>query len=907
MEVFRLFGTIAINKAGAIADMQAVEGHAAGFGSKLTGMFAKMATLFVGIFAVKKVKQLLDDSLAEFKNFQQGMSEVFTLMPGLDDLVKEEMVENVKLLAEEMGILSSEVVPALYQAISAGVPQENVFEFLEVAGQAAIGGVTDLETAVDGLSSIVNAYGSEVISAGEAADIMFTTVRLGKTTMEELSASVSTITPVAAQLGINFSDIGVAIAEMTSQGMKTPEALTYMRQMLVEMAQEGTDVADAFNKITGKSLKEFIAEGNNLGDALALIATYADDADTSLLDMFGRVQGGQAALMLTRGEMVSFNEKMGEMETRAGSLGSAYTEMVGTLQFQFNQLASWWENTKIDIGAQMQEPLETFTKWLNENRETIAGHLSAIFGALINGFSWVIDHADGVQVALSLITGGLIAMAAVKVIAGLDATKLAIMGIAAAGVGIIKLAQAFHDWREEADKARRVNEQLKDSMDALDRRMEQSAEYAGMTEAALGGLRREAEALVVANRAMANSGYQVETQAVGTKDEFIALGYVIQDVKDGITDLGVETGLVDRSFTDLEAAMMLAFDAMREKSGSGLTTFRDQATSVLNTLSAIDPRLKSLIPLLNVDLPAASAASGRAANRLTIDMSNLVGQVEEGEASFTEFGSMLVSTMYDAFQGVANGLMEIRDQHSEHQDALQDIKDEELARIEELAEARDADLAETQSRLEQDLISKEEYNVESQRILDEYTAAVQAAKDETITALDEEEKAYEDTKKSILEILGDVLRGVLESLRNELLGKAAAALAEAIGLAFIPGAQALSAAKFAQSGALAVGAAGLAVLGFEEGAIFDKPTMLPSHKVAEAGVSEVYLPLSTENLAKIGAGIAASSETNTSVSMQGMFDGATIHVRDDSDIRKIARETFNLWSSRMRLDRGYAV
>ena len=63
--------------------------------------------------------------------------------------------------ADEVGRSSTDVVPALYQAISAGVPPDNVFAFLEVANQAAIGGVTDLETAVDGLTTSTNAFGAQ--------------------------------------------------------------------------------------------------------------------------------------------------------------------------------------------------------------------------------------------------------------------------------------------------------------------------------------------------------------------------------------------------------------------------------------------------------------------------------------------------------------------------------------------------------------------------------------------------------------------------------------------------------------------------------------------------------------------------------------------------------------------------
>ena len=92
-------------------------------------------------------------------------------------------------------MIPGEVLPALYQAISAGVPSDNVFDFLETANKAAVGGITDLSTSVDGITSVVNAYGSDVISAAEASDLMFTAVKEGKTDFGQLSDSLFQVIP----------------------------------------------------------------------------------------------------------------------------------------------------------------------------------------------------------------------------------------------------------------------------------------------------------------------------------------------------------------------------------------------------------------------------------------------------------------------------------------------------------------------------------------------------------------------------------------------------------------------------------------------------------------------------------------------------------------------------------------
>ena len=68
-------------------------------------------------------------SLKEFASFEKGMLEVFTLLPGISKKAMDKMSDQTLELAQKMGTLPEEVVPALYSALSAGVPPGNVFNF----------------------------------------------------------------------------------------------------------------------------------------------------------------------------------------------------------------------------------------------------------------------------------------------------------------------------------------------------------------------------------------------------------------------------------------------------------------------------------------------------------------------------------------------------------------------------------------------------------------------------------------------------------------------------------------------------------------------------------------------------------------------------------------------------------
>lgn len=283
-------------------------------------------------------------------NFENQMNEVFTLLPNMSKTAMDAMTQDVLDFSREMGTLPSETVPALYQAISAGVPKENVFDFLTVANKAAVGGVTALNTAVDGITSVVNAYGEDVIGAAEASDQMFTAVKLGKTTFEELSQSLFNVIPTASALGVGFGDVTAALATMTAQGTPTRVATTYLRQMMIDLSKEGTKTSDAFKEIAGVGFQEFIAQGGNVQGALKIMEQAAAENNVTLQDMFGSVEAGQAALALTGKGAEGFASNIEAMAGSVGATDKAFATMDDGASRSMAKLKAEFSATMIEIG-----------------------------------------------------------------------------------------------------------------------------------------------------------------------------------------------------------------------------------------------------------------------------------------------------------------------------------------------------------------------------------------------------------------------------------------------------------------------------------------------------------------------------------------------------------------------------
>lgn len=117
-------------------------------------------------------------------------SELTTALAKVSTLVDTNLVDMQKMrseliqLSNETGVSVVELTEGTYQAISASVDASKAIDFMRVSALGAKAGFTDMTTATDALTSIINAYGMEVERASNMMDLLITTQNLGKTTVD---------------------------------------------------------------------------------------------------------------------------------------------------------------------------------------------------------------------------------------------------------------------------------------------------------------------------------------------------------------------------------------------------------------------------------------------------------------------------------------------------------------------------------------------------------------------------------------------------------------------------------------------------------------------------------------------------------------------------------------------------
>ena len=329
---------------------------------KKTSMFGEIFKADLAVAAVKKVgKAIFDfgkDAITTTVGFQKNMNEVFTMLPNITQPEMAKLKNDILDLSDKFGVLPEKTVPALYQALSAGVPQNNVMTFLETAQKGAVAGVSDVSTAVDGLSSVVNAWGEKNITAAQASDLMFTAVKEGKTTFGEIAGSISKVGPLAASLGVQFSDVTAALASMTAKGTPTEVAMTQLKAAFSELSQGSSKVSKEFQKATGGSFKDFIAKGGDLQGALKILDERARKSGKGINELFGSVDAAQVALSLTGEGAKGFAEDLEAMKNSIGATDNAFNTMNQGIGPTWDKLTTRMTTRMIRLGDSMASTIE---------------------------------------------------------------------------------------------------------------------------------------------------------------------------------------------------------------------------------------------------------------------------------------------------------------------------------------------------------------------------------------------------------------------------------------------------------------------------------------------------------------------------------------------------------------------
>lgn len=268
-----------------------------------------------------------------------------TSQKSLSDISKE-----VRTYSNETGEAASDMAEATYQAISASVNTADAASFAGTATKLAVGGFTSATTAVDVLTTAINAYGLAASDATQLSDYLITTQNLGKTSVDQLAQSVGKVIPLASAYNVQMDNLSSAYAVLTANGIATAESGTYLKSMLNELGDTGSDVSEALLSSTGKTFAQLMEQGYSLGDVMSMLGDAVDGDSTAFNALWSSTEAGIGALSLFNAGADKYNSVLDSMRTSAGATEKAYSTMADTTDKSKQRMENSFNNLKISVG-----------------------------------------------------------------------------------------------------------------------------------------------------------------------------------------------------------------------------------------------------------------------------------------------------------------------------------------------------------------------------------------------------------------------------------------------------------------------------------------------------------------------------------------------------------------------------
>ena len=355
---------------GAVSRLAAMGAAAAGAAASLAAVGTiRVSTEFEREFS--QVNTLLDDA-----SFKAG---------ALNDNIAGLKV-GLRELRAESGDSFANLSKGLFDLVSAGVAAEDSIRVLNDANVLAKAGVTDVSVAVDGLTTVINAYGESAERSEVLASKFFTAQKFGKTTVEELAAGIGRVAASAANFGISLNELLAAQAAATAAGINQAEAFTGMRAIFGNLVQQEARAREEAEKL-GIEFSAAAVRAKGFTKFLEEIQSSANFTEQSFENLFRSTEALNFILAITGETGASVYAKtlreLGDETQSVITLNEAYKDAVSTADEANKQLAGSLDQILVIAGE--AGALEAYTQIIRELTEVLRSDAAKEFAENFGG------------------------------------------------------------------------------------------------------------------------------------------------------------------------------------------------------------------------------------------------------------------------------------------------------------------------------------------------------------------------------------------------------------------------------------------------------------------------------------------------------------------------------------------
>lgn len=324
--------------------------------------------------------------------FESGLAKVNTLVNDSKEGLKA-YGESVMELSNNTGVGVTDLTDALYDAISAGIDYSKSTQFINDVNKVAVGGFTDIASASNLLTQVMNIYSKSVDDVGDVSNKLFLVQKNGVTTIGQLAANMGEAMTMGASYNVSLENILSSYASLTKQGRTASTAQTQLKAMIQELGDTGSNVGKVLEEKTAKSFTALMKEGYTLYDALKIVKDSCDGNEDAFNNLWSSTEAGLSAMSLLSKDGEYFNQTLNDMANSAGLADEAFDTMANTSEYKFKKSINETKNSLTKLGESLlplvddvSEGISTVADVISKmNPETVTaiakfGALALVFG-----------------------------------------------------------------------------------------------------------------------------------------------------------------------------------------------------------------------------------------------------------------------------------------------------------------------------------------------------------------------------------------------------------------------------------------------------------------------------------------------------------------------------------------------
>jgi TP901 family phage tail tape measure protein len=377
---------------------------------------------------------------------------------------------SILAIAPALGTTTKQLTDGMFMIDSAGFKAANGgLLVLQNAAMGAKVGAADLGVVANAVTTELVDYGMGAEKSAYATNILISTVKAGKTHMQDLAGALSAVLPTSAAVHVSLTDVSGAMATMTAEGTPAADAATYLRQMLLALEVPGAKAVKVFKEI-GLSTASVASEMKvSLPGALQMIIDHLKTKFpegsaafvAALKDMAGGQKNFQAWLELTGTHLKTFKDDatgIASTARKAGDEISGWALVQEDFNFKLDQAKAVMETLGIRVGSlllpALSKVLDTvmplvsaFSDWALSGHAI--GDMIAFFNSHANVLIPILAGVGAVLVAIIVPAFISLAGAAWSAAVGVIAATWPILAIGAAVAGLVAIFMHFYQTNAE--------------------------------------------------------------------------------------------------------------------------------------------------------------------------------------------------------------------------------------------------------------------------------------------------------------------------------------------------------------------------------------------------------------------------------------------------------------------------